>query len=390
MTRIKTNINWLWCFLLLGADICCAQTKLLTYNAGLLETIPYKQERGDYIAANIGQSDPDIICLQEVWLRKDVEFILSINQFRYPYFLSGVHKETRPKILTPCSNISLISVMFKLVANGCTSRTTPGQKAQCVVEKTGAMDLPQKCISCLAVSATGGFKFTNLLQDCVLTSEGEVNLPGVLVLSKRPMINPQVKYFMPAIKKTVYRGYIHFQDEKVGDIACTHLTANLGFQYIEPNLQSIFQSYEDQNFFETVTMEIDLKSASRVVIMGDLNFGGGIPQRNIKEEFGKSYHHLMISGYHSPYVDNVGLCTYCGNNALAVTQYDLTNTESDQESSIIDHIFVRGISVVYSQRVFTEFVPGLPFTPSDHFGVQATVIDKGHDLKVHVKFNVTN
>lgn len=54
------------------------------------------------------------------------------------------------------------------------------------------------------------------------------------------------------------------------------------------NLQSIFQSYEDQNFFETVTMEIDLKSASRVVIIGDLNFGGGIPQRNIKEEFGST------------------------------------------------------------------------------------------------------
>lgn len=73
------------------------------------------------------------------------------------------------------------------------------------------MNLPQICISCLAISATGGFSPNRILKDCVLTSQGEVNLPGLLVLSKRPLINPVVKYFLPFTRTTVRRGYIHFQ-----------------------------------------------------------------------------------------------------------------------------------------------------------------------------------
>ncbi|XP_061171909.1 uncharacterized protein LOC133181413 [Saccostrea echinata] len=363
--------------LVVVAELCQAQTKLLTYNAGLLGSIPYKQERGDYIAANIGHTDPDIICLQEVWLRRDVELLTSTNQYKYPYFFSAVNTETSSK--PPCANISLISVFFKLLANGCTKRATSAEKAQCATEKTGVLNLPQKCISCLAISSTNDFSFSNLLRDCVVTTQGEVNLPGLLVLSKRPMLYPVVKYFLPSAKKTAYRGYIHFQDVKVGDIVCTHLTPLLGPIYVEPNLQGIFEGYADQNFFETVTLDIYLSSSSRAVIMGDLNCGPGLPEKNIVEECEKSYYQFKLAGYKSPYVERVGLCTYCSDNALGLTQYDMTNQSI--QSNIIDHIFVRGVSVVFIQRVLTEYVPGLPYTPSDHYGVQATVVDKGKDLK---------
>lgn len=94
---------------------------------------------------------------------------------------------------------------------GCTRKNTSDEQAQCVLEKTGVMNLPQICISCLAISATGGFSPKRILKDCLLTSQGEVNLPGLLVLSKRPLINPVVKYFLPVTRTTVRRGYIHFQ-----------------------------------------------------------------------------------------------------------------------------------------------------------------------------------
>lgn len=57
---------WAWLILFCGVDLCLSQTKLLTYNAGLLQTIPNKQERADYILTNLRATDPDIVCLQEV------------------------------------------------------------------------------------------------------------------------------------------------------------------------------------------------------------------------------------------------------------------------------------------------------------------------------------
>lgn len=379
----KKIMGWAWAWLMLfwGVDLCLSQTKLLSYNAGLLQTIPNKQERGDYIVANIGATDPDIVCLQEVWLARDVEMVASGNLLTYPFSFSASHVpgETFIESLPPCANVSLAGVLFKILANGCTRKITEEEQAQCVLEKTGVLKLPQACISCLAITATGGFSSKKILKDCVLTSQGEVNLPGLLVLSKRPLVNPSVKYFLPYTKTTVQRGYIYFQDEEVGDIACTHLTPNLGPNYVEPNLSGIFSNYADQHFYETVTMVTDLSSASRVVIMGDLNCGPRLPLRNIKEEFETAYHHFIMSGYDNPYVDKVGLCTYCRENPLTLAQNQMTSTPP--ENTILDHILVRGVHISFTQRVFMENVPGLFIPPSDHYGVQSTVVNKNSNFQ---------
>nr|XP_011418835.2 uncharacterized protein LOC105322019 isoform X2 [Crassostrea gigas] len=370
-----------WLILFWGVDQCLSQTKLLTYNAGLLQTIPNKQERGDYILANLRATDPDIVCLQEVWLARDADMISSGNVLTYPFSFSASHGqgETLIDSLPPCANISLAGVMFKILANGCTRKNTSDEQARCVLEKTGVMNLPQICISCLAISATGGFSPNRILKDCVLTSQGEVNLPGLLVLSKRPLINPVVKYFLPFTRTTVRRGYIHFQDEEVGDISCTHLTPDLGPTYVEPNLSGIFSNYAEQQLYEIITMVTDLSSASRVVIMGDLNCGPSLPGRNIQEEFETSYYHFIMSGYNNPYIKKVGLCTYCRGNPLTLAQNELTS--SPPENTILDHILVRGIHVSFTQRVFTENVPGLLIPPSDHYGVQSTVVNKNSNFQ---------
>lgn len=372
---------WAWLILFCGVDLCLSQTKLLTYNAGLLQTIPNKQERGDYILTNLRATDPDIVCLQEVWLARDADMISSGNVLTYPFSFSASpgRGETLTDSLPPCVNVSLAGVMFKILANGCTRKNTQEEQAQCVLEKTGVMNLPQICISCLAISASGGFSSKRILEDCVLTSQGEVNLPGLLVLSKRPLINPVVKYFLPSTRTTVRRGYIHFQDEDVGDIACTHLTPDLGPNFVEPNLSGIFTNYAEQQLYETVIMVTDLSSASRVVIMGDLNCGPRLPERNIKEEFETSYHHFIMSGYDNPYINKVGLCTYCRENPLTLAQNQMTSTPP--EDTILDHILVRGIHVSFTQRVFTENVPGLFIPPSDHYGVQSTVVNKKSDFQ---------
>uniref|UniRef100_K1PA87 Endonuclease/exonuclease/phosphatase domain-containing protein n=1 Tax=Magallana gigas TaxID=29159 RepID=K1PA87_MAGGI len=337
----------------------------------------------------IGSALGWLILFWGVWLARDADMISSGNVLTYPFSFSASHGqgETLIDSLPPCANVSLAGVMFKILANGCTRKNTSDEQAQCVLEKTGVMNLPQICISCLAISATGGFSPNRILKDCVLTSQGEVNLPGLLVLSKRPLINPVVKYFLPFTRTTVRRGYIHFQDEEVGDISCTHLTPDLGPTYVEPNLSGIFSNYAEQQLYEIITMVTDLSSASRVVIMGDLNCGPSLPGRNIQEEFETSYYHFIMSGYNNPYIKKVGLCTYCRGNPLTLAQNELTS--SPPENTILDHILVRGIHVSFTQRVFTENVPGLLIPPSDHYGVQSTVVNKNSNFQVAVDFNVT-
>lgn len=107
------------------------------------------------------------------------------------------------------------------------------------------MNLPQICISCLAISATGGFSPNRILKDCVLTSQGEVNLPGLLVLSKRPLINPVVKYFLPVTRTTVRRGYIHFQVHVIPIYVICELSIrhNLAFY--------VYRYFENMLFFAT-------------------------------------------------------------------------------------------------------------------------------------------
>nr|XP_022344388.1 uncharacterized protein LOC111137281 [Crassostrea virginica] len=380
MTRPRKNrmLRWLCFSLFLGADLCSGQTRLMTYNAGLLDTIPLKEERRDYVSANVGHTDADIICLQEIWLASDVDLIVSFNQLQYPYSYSARHDLER-NLLPPCANVSLAGVLFKILANGCTKKTNSGEQAKCILEKTGVMNLPQRCISCLAIAASGGFSPTKISKDCVLTSQGEVNLPGLLVLSKRPLLYPLVKYFLPFTKTTVKRGFIHFQDEYVGDIACTHLTPNLGTDYLEPNLRGLFNSYEDQNFFESVIMEKELSTAPRAVIMGDLNCGPRVSNTNVKEEFQFGYHQFLIAGYENPYIDRAGLCTYCLDNPLTMDQNQLTATTP--ANNVLDHVLLRGIRGTVVQRVFTEIIPGLSIPPSDHYGTETTVVNKGNEFQ---------
>lgn len=60
-----------------------------------------------------------------------------------------------------------------------------------------------------------------------------------------------------------------------------------------------------------------------------------------------SYHHFIMSGYDNPYINKVGLCTYCRENPLTLAQNEMTSTPP--EDTILDHILVRGIHVSFTQ-----------------------------------------
>lgn len=75
----------------------------------------------------------------------------------------------------------------------------------CVTEKAGFMDLPQDCITCLTMTKlTASAAFSN----CLGSIRNQMNVPGLLVLSKRNLHNTKMVYFRPNVKQLLPRGYL--------------------------------------------------------------------------------------------------------------------------------------------------------------------------------------
>ncbi|KAK3095906.1 hypothetical protein FSP39_020656 [Pinctada imbricata] len=189
------------------------------------------------------------------------------------------------------------------------------------------MDLPQECLSCIALS---GIK--RVYSDCVGPTSGGINIPGLVLLSKRPLRNIRKVDLIPGIKQILPRSYLYAEVDGIGPIACTHLTANLGKIYYEPYLQSKFSSWRDQNLHDVQTLVQDFRDFPRMIIMGDLNCGPSVPEQNVAEDFSASFQALMDNNFTAPYVTKLGMCTYCHENKFVV----------QNENLIIDHILLKG------------------------------------------------
>nr|XP_022335421.1 uncharacterized protein LOC111132064 [Crassostrea virginica] len=340
-------------------------SKLLTYNTFLITSSQGYEKRTAHIANNIDSTGADIICLQEVWEERDVKAIVNANKENYPFTFSGLHSDTHALLASTssrprCVEPQVFRVLFRGLINGCFSNEgTYISNLQCLLDKAEYFDLSRQCISCLTLT---GFEYGTLLKNCFL-SKSKSNLPGLLLLSKRILIDPKLTYFEP--EKTIFnRAYISFKDEYAGDIRCTHQTAEFKDGYLEKNLMTKYGSWEKQNFDET--MELVKSFSNHVgpeIILGDLNTGPFTPIQGNEGYFMDSYNFYKNSGF-MPSLDSV--CTFCLENPLA----------DDDVNSLIDHVLVRFSPTQYrrtAERVFQDRLPGENFPPSDHYGVQLTL-----------------
>ena len=91
---------------------------------------------------------------------------------------------------------------------GCTSKKNDIERLVCVTEKAGFMDLPQECITCLTMS-----KMTakSAFSECLGGIQNQMNVPGLLVLSKRKLRNSKMVYFRSNVKELLPRGYLRVE-----------------------------------------------------------------------------------------------------------------------------------------------------------------------------------
>ncbi|XP_062567650.1 uncharacterized protein LOC134229885 [Saccostrea cucullata] len=373
---MKRVFDWMICvFAVSVADPGERRVKLMSYNTGLTSRIPYYKERSQYIAEKVSQSKPDFICLQEVWHYRDLFKIVKENSATYPYSFSAIHNDTTGLLNSnglhwpACARSDVIQMFFKMWWYGCMSLKGEIARLNCVTEKAGFMDLRQPCITCITMSS---FTARTAFSDCLGAVENQMNVPGLLVLSKRKLRHHKMVYFRPNVKQILPRGYLMVEVWGLGMVACTHTTADLGKIYYEPNLKSKFHSWKEENMKDARILMRDLSSFASSIIMGDLNTSPSIPSKQIQGDFEETLELFKSANYSTPYIDLCGLCTFCSGNNLVPYKTDW----------ILDHILLRGPRAEQAQRVMEHLLPDQSVSPSDHYGIQVvvSVADKGPGL----------
>ncbi|XP_061197589.1 uncharacterized protein LOC133205739 [Saccostrea echinata] len=364
---MKRVFDWLTCILAVSvADPGDRTVSLMSYNTGLTSRIPYYKERSQYIAEKVSQSNPDFICLQEVWHYRDLYKIVKENSATYPYSFSAIHNDTTSLLNSnglhwpPCARSDVIKMFFKMWWYGCRALKSEIARLDCVTEKAGFMDLPQQCITCITMSS---FTAQTAFSDCLGAVENQMNVPGLLVLSKMKLRQHKMVYFRPNVKQILPRGYLMVEVLGLGTVACTHTTADLGKIYYEPNLKSKFHSWKEENMKDARILMKDLSPFTSSVIMGDLNSSPSIPGKQIQGDFEDTLELFKTGNYSTPYIDLYGLCTFCSGNNLVPYKTDW----------ILDHILIRGQRAEQAQRVMDEVITDLAVYPSDHYGIQVRV-----------------
>merc|ERR1719334_3035399 len=109
--------------------------------------------------------------------------------------------------------------------SGCMDISGDAQGA-CTAKKCGNVikdSLKQTCYECYILMG-GGRNFVEACAPDLTEHDNRFNSPGLLVLSKEPMMNLEYTPFWPGKRQTLERGYIQANVSGVGKTLCTHMT----------------------------------------------------------------------------------------------------------------------------------------------------------------------
>jgi endonuclease/exonuclease/phosphatase family metal-dependent hydrolase len=352
--------------------------RFATFNVGLAQGfVPLATERQPEIAAAIAASDYDVLCLEEVFQDADVSAIVAAVSDAYPYSYFELTDDPTAGGDPACTEAETDPLLDCVIANDC--ENDPAGLVTCAVANCSAEILALSasnptCFAC--IGANSGLPLDLLEQVCLegggTLRDGGRN--GVVLLSKRPLLNPSFITFDAFL---VHRVLLHAQITDPGaglvDLFCTHFTADLAG--VAPYGGS-FASYEEEQAAQVTGLLDwidDVGPSGQIVALGDFNTGPDIPP-DIVGEFPANYADLVAGGLTSPYADTPDRpCTFCEDNTL--------NGPSTNDV-VIDHVFFQGMpggSSFAAERIFTDPVmvdPGggpISTNLSDHYGVAVTM-----------------
>ena len=190
---------------------------------------------------------------------------------------------------------------------------------------------------------------------------------GLMLLSKYPLEEASV-FDLADVSTLNRRGALMANVEVGGDryqALCAHLASRL------PNVPYTgeLESWDEENKIQLTRLLAKTSDSLPVVFMGDFNCGLGSPEFALNEVLDASCRLPLNAGFSDHFANNDPECTYCSGASN-------TLNEGVSANILIDHIYVKGTSVVSSEIIFKEKVTvqtdegeELLSNLSDHFGI---------------------
>ncbi|XP_069111351.1 uncharacterized protein [Argopecten irradians] len=343
--------------------------KIVSFNAGLSDSVPAYDTRRLPVIQSIRHIDYDVMCLQEVYYGNDLISIKNSlgSDITSLYMPLTQERDNNGQKTAPCAAAArngVLRCMFTICGN-----VSVGEFIDCAFSTCRIGLESQSCITCLALDNR------SMRTRCIL-DPGAINLPGIMLISKRKVFSVQYKMFEdPSLKLLLPRGYISAKISGIGTVICTHQTAFLGPVYYEYTLreQNIYSNWAEQNLAESRHLTALAKSSGRSpVIVGDLNTSPNVSSLIAATLLQASYQLYTNEGFTSPYIDIDGRCTYCVENSV----------RDIQSNAVYDNVLIKpGSHVVNTcrrglaaERILEEIIPGTPYSRSDHFGVRVDIV----------------
>lgn len=375
---MKTALILFLC--LLTSTFAGQKLKLTTYNLGLAHTfIPYAEDRLGPIKSLLSNYEADVLCLQEVWEKKDRKEISNALNRNYPYSYSTKIKNFRTGKRPTCK-ISQIFGEGKFVS--CMQNQCGGKQGDeftdCIINQCGQAlenlkEENRTCASALMAQVGKNPVASILTLLNPLWRAGQFAYKGsngLMLFSKHPIV--EKKYIDLKEKSTLNkRGALQVTLDVAGEplqVMCTHITADLSATVPYTGL---FSNWEEENQDQLNDL---LTYANHKVIptalMGDFNCGFEDPTMNLAAELSGSCQQALDWGYSDPLSESTRSCTFCTDNLL---------NDEEPESVAIDHIFLKGLEVISDKVIFKEPIQiqtkqgSVETQYSDHYGYEVLV-----------------
>lgn len=355
--------------------------RLTTFNAGLAHTfVLHAEQRVDKIVEELNKLDTDVICLQEVWTKKDRKKLEKGLKKNFPHAFKMKIKQTRSKRKPTCKIKELFGEgkFVQCMKDQC-SGLSGDAFTSCIINKCGTAlenlkNSNRECAQGLMAQvgkSTLGSLWAVLNPFVAAGQYTYKGSTGLMILSKLPLEKTGVLDFsdISFLSRRAALKAVVKKNGRENQLYCTHLTANL--DGTAPYAGAL-SGYREENLSQVDRMIKDSQESDiPTFLLGDFNCSKKNVSADVEGEFEESCKKFSDAGFKDPIDEINPECTFCRTNNLV----NEGNDPHGYANKILDHIFTKGMytdnaEVVMKQKVKIKLKDKeIDSNLSDHFGV---------------------
>ena len=340
----------------------------MTYNAGLaVGFVPASEDRAATTAEAVASVGADLVCVQEFWLDDHVDLLTAATGYSET-FLPAPNAADGGGVGCSAEDLeSLLTCADAACGEVCDDKVVECVFSSCPIQ---FLSLEVGCQGCVMANVGGSVAAAEAACTEANPTYSYDGAFGTGILTDYEMLETEEVLFESTTSRRSLLYALVETPLGAAHTFCTHLTPV--FELIPyPKETGSWDEEQAKQISEMRAFIDETAGDEPVLLLGDMNTGPGVG--DVPAEAIDNYS-ALIAGYTNPYVEGLGGCTYCGDNAL--------NGADDSESGVIDHVLLRGWEDVDSSstRVLDEATEAercgetIPSAHSDHYGVLSTLV----------------